>query len=280
MFVGVAPKATVEPFLKWAGGKRLLLDRVLPHVPHPEPGGRYYEPFLGGGAVFFGLGLSGPAQLSDLNRELIETFCVVRDGVDDLIQALQQLEHSSARYYHVRSTRPRSAVKCAARFIYLNKTCFNGLYRVNLNGEFNVPFGRHGSNLEICNTTQLRQASLRLRTTRLKCIDFEIAVKEAKAGDVVYFDPPYTVAHSQNGFVEYNARVFRWSDQRRLARRAAALVKNGVAVAVSNGLHPSILDLYPQRLFDRVSIERWSTMAGSGAKRFRGTELLLVGRPK
>lgn len=267
-----------EPFLKWAGGKRNLRDRLLPLLPELSTGGTYFEPFLGGAAVFFALRPQS-ALLSDINGELIEVYEAVRDSVERVVEVLSALPYSSDDYYQIRSWNPVDAVSRAARFIYLNKTCFNGLYRVNQRGEFNVPFGRHGPNVEICNRTQLLLASAALATAQIAALDFERALSGAKAGDLVYCDPPYTTAHTNNGFVEYNARVFSWSDQRRLAHVVADLVGRGVSVVVSNGDHPSIVECFSraQRL-ELTRIDRWSTIAGKSAKRFRTSELVFVGR--
>jgi DNA adenine methylase len=266
-----------EPFLKWAGGKRLLLAQLLQHIPSPAHGSRYFEPFLGGGAVFFSVGPER-ASLSDINSELIETYEVVRDSVEALIEALSSIAYSKEMYYKVRTSRPRSAIGRAARFIYLNKTCFNGLFRVNMKGEFNVPFGQHGPNLEICNRSQLRAASAMLARSVLISEDFEAAVSQARSGDVVYFDPPYIVSHNNNGFVEYNAKVFSWADQRRLARISCDLVDRGVVVVVSNADHQAIHELYCRSgHLEARHLHRWSTIAGKANKRIKTTELVLVG---
>lgn len=265
-----------EPFLKWAGGKRNLISYLAPYLRSENLESRYFEPFLGGGAAFFFL-QPHLGFLSDANEELIETYIAVRDEVDLVIQHLSGMPHSKEDYYRIRESRPSSAAARAARFVYLNKTCFNGLYRVNLKGEFNVPFGRHGSNLEVCNQRQLRAASNALASASLTAGDFERVLTETNPGDVVYFDPPYTTAHTNNGFIEYNAKVFSWDDQHRLASVADSLVDNNVTVVISNADHPSIVDCYtrsgkltPERL------ERWSTIASKAPKRVRTTELVFV----
>jgi DNA adenine methylase len=266
----------VEPFLKWAGGKRLLLPALLEHIERPQDDGTYFEPFLGGGAVFFGLEPKN-ARLSDASSELINAFIAVRDSVEDTISHLQTMRHSKEDYYRIRGSRPRLPCTRAARFIYLNKTCFNGLYRVNLKGQFNVPFGRHPKTLVICNTEQLRNASRALPRTHIEVKDFYAAMKGAGKGDVVYCDPPYTVAHSTNGFIEYNAQVFSWADQERLAIAAGECAARGAKVYISNADHPSIRELYQPLGFRIEPIRRWTTMAGSSANRFKSTELLLIG---
>lgn len=267
-----------EPFLKWAGGKRNLLPQILRLLPTLNSGATYYEPFLGGGAVFFALQPS-QAVLSDINAELIETFVSVRDEVDSVIDVLAELPYSSEDYYRIRDDRFSTSAERAARFIYLNKTCFNGLYRVNRRGEFNVPFGRHGPNIEICNREQLILAAKALQRSVVGHADFEESIANAVAGDLVYFDPPYITGHTNNGFVEYNAKVFSWQDQHRLAYRAKELIARGVNVAISNANHPLILELYlREEFFKSHEVKRQSTIAGSAAKRFATIEVLLVGR--
>ena len=272
-----ATSGSPAPFIKWAGGKRRLLPQILKLLPPLDESRRYFEPFLGGAAVFFGLG-PRHSVLSDVNHELVEVFTAVRDDVDSVIDHLSGWKNEEELYYRVRGSRPRSAASRAARFIYLNKTCFNGLFRVNLKGDFNVPFGRHGPNLVICDELQLRAASETLKRATLAVADFGQSARRMRTGDLAYFDPPYTTAHSNNGFIEYNARVFSWEDQRRLARVCKALVARGVRVAVSNADHPAIRCLYPRDVFNIRRLDRWSTMAGGPSKRFPTTELLIVSR--
>jgi DNA adenine methylase len=266
----------VDPFLKWAGGKRLLADDIVAHFPPLEPTAKYFEPFLGGGAVFF---TTAPmsSRLSDTNPHLVEAFQAVRDDVERVISYLKGIPISKPAYYKVRRSRRRNPYSRAARFIYLNKLCFNGLYRENLRGEFNVPYGSHPKNHVVCDEGQLRAASTALQTAELDVCDFEQSVALAKRGDLVYFDPPYITGHTNNGFVEYNANVFAWADQARLARSAGELVSRGVNVVISNAVHPSITRLYNRHAqLTRFEIERWSTMAGASEKRFHTKEVVFV----
>ena len=272
-------ESVVEPFLRWAGGKRLLLPQILGHFPELDEETTYFEPFLGGGAVFFAM-RPPQAVLSDTTAELIEAYRGVRECLTEVINHLEGMEFSSENYYAIRASRPETLAERTARFIFLNKTCFNGLYRVNLRGEFNVPVGDQKPNQLTCDVAQLAAASYALRDARISSSDFEDTLSQCKSGDVVYCDPPYTIAHSNNGFIEYNAQVFSWDDQRRLARVAAALRDRGVHVFVSNADHESIRDLYVSEFdFEAIMIDRWSTMAGSAVKRFASQELLLRGRP-
>jgi DNA adenine methylase len=247
----------IAPLIKWAGGKRRLLADIRQVCP--EDFGRYFEPFFGSGALFFSL-LPGNAQLSDVNSELIEMYTEVRDNVKGVIDALRRLHNSEEEYYRVRSALPRTPATKAARFIYLCTLSFNGIYRQNLKGEFNVPYG-YKTHLKHCDTEHLREVSGYLQDREIIREDFEKAVHAAQAGDFVYFDPPYTVAHGNNGFVKYNAKIFSWDDQKRLARTALRLKRLGCYVVVSNADHQSIRDLYTD--FEVNIIERFSVMSAS-----------------
>jgi len=254
------------PLLKWAGGKRNLLSNILPLVPARF--NRYYEPFLGGGALFFGL-QPPEAFLSDKNTDLIHAYAQVRDRPDLVIRALRRLKNSERDYYNVRSSRPRSDAARAARFIYLITLAFNGIYRVNLNGEFNVPYG-YKKDLNPCDDARIRRASDLFAKATIRDQDFEEALAEADKGDLVYLDPPYTVAHGNNGFVKYNAKIFSWDDQLRLARVANDLATKGCTVIVSNADHSSIRRLY--KGFATRMLERNSIIAASSEFRSRVTE--------
>jgi DNA adenine methylase len=218
-----------RPFLKWPGGKRWLwgaLQSLLP--PHFN---RYFEPFLGGGAIFFAL-RPKRAILSDINPELINAYMQIRDNVDCIIKALGRLRNDRGTYQRVRAADPQDNVKKAVRFIYLSKTAFNGMYRVNREGRFNVPFA--GQHRKVLDPDALRVASAHLQGHQLMVRDFADGLMMAKAGDFVYCDPPYTVLHNNNGFLRYNERLFSWADQKRLADLAIAAVCLGARVMVSN----------------------------------------------
>jgi len=245
------------PLIKWAGGKRRLLAEIRQFVPGDF--GKYYEPFLGGGALFFSL-LPPDARLSDSNQDLIEMYVAVRDDVESLIRALRRLRNCEEDYYRVRRAVPRTPAGKAARMIYLCTLSFNGIYRQNLKGEFNVPYG-YKTHLKHYDIDRLREASSQLQRREILYGDFESAVEDAQRGDLVYFDPPYTVAHGNNGFVKYNAKIFSWDDQKRLARTALRLKRLGCHVIVSNADHPSIRELYPG--FEVHEIQRFSVMSAS-----------------
>jgi DNA adenine methylase len=263
--------ARVEPFLKWPGGKRLLSTALTRLAPREF--GRYFEPFLGSGALFFAI-RPERAVLADSNAELIECFEQVRDNCEGVIRELGNLRNSAPDYYRVRADTPANPTARAARFIYLVKLAFNGIYRVNRSsGRFNVPYGNH-TQREVFHEEGLRAASHILRRSRMVSCDFSDAVRRASAGDLVYLDPPYTLAHTDNGFIRYNQRLFSWADQVRLAECAAQLADRGVHVIVSNAPHRSILRLYPG--FRRVRLTRRSQIAANPAFRRSVTELVLT----
>lgn len=201
------------PFLKWAGGKRWLASSNL--LPVPDQYDRYIEPFLGGGAVFFRLAPKR-ALLSDINAELINLYQAVRDHPEQLEARLKahQSHHCEQYFYAVRKTVPRAHIDQAARTLYLNRTCWNGLYRVNLRGEFNVPIGTKTS--VIMQGESFEKLSQALHGVEIVCRDFEESIATAEKGDFVFVDPPYTVKHNLNGFLKYNEQIFGWADQVRL----------------------------------------------------------------
>jgi len=236
-----------RPFLKWAGGKSQLLEQYRKLLPRRFE--RYHEPFVGGAAVFFSLRASIPtpfeAVLSDFNEELINCYAVVRDAVDPLIEALRKHSYDQEHYYAVRELDPADLTRVdrAARTIFLNRAGFNGLYRVNSGGRFNVPFGRY-ANPKICDADNLRACSAALRDVDLVTRDFGISLEGAEPGDFVYLDPPYTPLSSTANFTAYNAGGFGWKEQERLAGLFRDLAARRVKVMLSNSDVPEIRGLY------------------------------------
>jgi len=259
------------PFLKWAGGKRWLIAKYKERFPRVT--GRYYEPFLGGASVFFSL-TPRLATLSDANMELIETYKTIRDEPLSVLEELKVYggRHSSTEYYAVRRSSPQSAARKAARFLYLNRTCWNGLYRVNRAGEFNVPIGTKSS-VVLPGEDFLDIAHI-LETVSLRCCDFARSIGRARNGDFVYCDPPYTVKHNSNGFVKYNESIFTWEDQERLARSLISASRRGAKFAVSNADHVSIHELYEG--FNVQVIDRASVISGIVKGRGRYSEVLIT----
>src|SRR5258706_9254381 len=190
----------LRPFVKWEGGKRWLA-RQAKHLQPPKWNGRYYEPFLGGGALFFAL-KPARATISDTNEELIAAYTAIRDDAEGVIRLLSSYSYGEKFFYKLRDRNPQRGRTRAARFLYLNRTCWNGLYRVTRAGKFDTPFGRY-DNPTICDRQRIRGASKALKRTSLIVGDFEVCARRARRGDFVYFDPPYITGHKNNGFLKY-----------------------------------------------------------------------------
>jgi len=247
-----------RPILKWAGGKSSLLDLILPLLPAKI--NTYYEPFVGGAAVFFKLASEKRferAVLSDRNPELINVYQAVQEDVGNLIDKLAYHEdcHDEEYYYEVRKDDPSLPVERAARFIYLNKTCFNGLHRVNRTGKFNVPFG-HRKNPTICDHENLIAASLALQGVKLEVGDFESLCREAEPGDSVYLDPPYIPLTATSNFTAYCQHPFTMKDQERLASVFASLAACGVCAVLSNSSAEEARKLYAAFRVQTVPVRR------------------------
>lgn len=261
------------PFLKWAGGKRWLASDLIKKIGQPK--GRYIEPFLGGGAVFFAL-QPRKALLGDLNTELIETYKVIQSdwyGVQEKLEHHQK-SHSKDYYYFTRSIIPNNPLDRAARFIYLNRTCWNGLYRVNLSGVFNVPIGT--KNTVLLDTDDFQTISHLLQPAIIVSGDFEALINQAVKGDTIFADPPYTVRHKFNGFIKYNESLFSWQDQLRLRDACLKAIERGVKVFITNADHESIRKIY-QDNFELNAIERYSSISGKSSARGKFSELIITG---
>jgi DNA adenine methylase len=263
-----AMKIKGTPLLKWPGGKRGLLKRILPLLPRTF--NHYYEPFAGGAALFFALQPNG-AVLADNNHHLINCYIQVRDRPNQVINYLSKLKNTEQDYYKIRDEVTTEDIAKAARLIYLATLSFNGIHRLNLKGEFNVPYG-HKTHLKPCDPTKIHEVSKALSNVDLLCQDFEASVASAESGDMIYFDPPYTVAHGNNGFLKYNSKIFSWNDQIRLAALARDLVRRGCKVVVSKADHSSIRSLYEG--FNLEAIERSSVIATSADFRSQVTECI------
>lgn len=244
----------VRPFLKWAGGKTQLLPEIL--ASFPRTFGRYHEPFLGGGAVFFAL-QPEQAVLSDINDELVETYSALRDYPDAVIQELQQHQADETHFYRVRAldVSVMSPIEAAARTIFLNRTCFNGLYRVNSKGIFNVPYGRY-ANPTICNVDNLLAASRALRKANVRYDSVFNMGRRVARGDLVYFDPPYDPVSATASFTAYAREGFGRAEQIRLAKLFTRLANRGVNVVLSNSDTPFIRDLYRDFKIKSVTARR------------------------
>ena len=259
----------VKPFLRWAGGKQWL-SRHLAHLV-PAGSGTYYEPFVGGGALYF-TARPSKAVLSDANPRLVETYEALRDDPQGVIAVLAGWSNDTQTYYEVRSGAYADRLHRGAQFIFLNRTCWNGLYRVNRQGQFNVPFGNHGR--AVFDPDHFMEVSGALRGAVLRHGDFEQTLATATGGDFVYLDPPYASLHARNGFRQYNQRLFGWRDQERLASVAVELVRRGCSVVVSNAHNEEILGLY-QGFLHRV-VSRHSVLAAKPRSRRTTTELVIL----
>ncbi len=257
-------KAEAKPFLKWAGGKSQLLAQLAPLFPRQFNG--YHEPFVGSAAVFFCLynlkqrgevkGSMKRASLTDSNEDLINCYRAVRDGVGGVIEWLveHKRSHSPKYYYAVRSQNPRNMgdVERAARLIYLNKTCYNGLYRVNRKGQFNVPMGRY-TNPSIFVPDELRAASRALQEVEIEVADFRNVLKRARRGDFVYFDPPYYPLSKTAHFAEFTSDPFGDFDHKSLALLFTALDEKGCTLMLTNSWTDFTCDLY--KCFSRLEVK-------------------------
>jgi DNA adenine methylase len=270
----LAPPITLSPrpFLKWAGGKSQLIQQYLPYFPTSYH--TYYEPFLGGGAIFFHL-LPQQAVLTDINPALVNVYECVRDRVEAMIELLKNHEqsHSLDHYYQTRSQQPTSKLEQAARLIYLNKTCFNGLYRENAKGEFNVPMGKY-KKPAVCQADLLRSVSQALSRVNLSIQSFDTVLHHATDQDFVYFDPPYHPISITSSFTSYSRYAFGVAEQERLRDTFAQLAKRGVKVMLSNSDCPFIQDLYQDFMIHQILASR--TINSNAQKRGKIAEVLVT----
>lgn len=266
--------ASPRPFLRWAGSKRRLLPQLVAALPKRFR--VYHEPFLGGGSLFF---LLRPplARLGDSCLELIRTYEAVSENPAAVLRHLSSFPVDRDSYYSIRANLSSGRFKRAAQFIYLNKVGWNGLYRVNSKGGFNVPYGAPKTDNVIDRENLLRCASaLAGGGIELTHADFTDALAGVRAGDLVFLDPPYVTRHNDNGFIDYNERLFSWTDQERLATEAKRLSRIGATVIVTNAFHDEVLELFPD--FERAEVTRSSTIASSTRARGQVAEAILVSK--
>jgi DNA adenine methylase len=267
---------TLRPLLRWAGGKRWLLPVVIDLIGDTEIQ-NYHEPFAGGAAIFFGLSLDGKAYLSDLNTALVDTYRQVCDDPDEVWRFLRKYSNTEDNYYTARECRPRLPASQAARFLFLNHTSFNGIYRVNLAGKYNVPYGYRDS-YNPPQLDDLRAASGRLESATLTGGDFAGALGNVGPGDLVFLDPPYTVTHNHNGFVKYNDKLFLFADQRRLSTTIDEIRGLGAYYILTNAAHQSIAELF-EKGDRRIETSRKNAVGGLAADRGWATEYLFTNLP-
>ena len=272
----VVENKTVIPFLRWTGSKRWFTKSHIEDFL-PAEFGDYHEPFLGAGAVFFHLMNKVPSGkqffLSDSNEDLTNAYLQLRDNPNKVIHSLKSFKNTKEDYYNIRSLSLDCAQERAARFIYLNRTSFNGIYRVNSNGLYNVPYGNRAK-VDFVTERLLLDVSDRLQGVHLQAQGFECCIQDVKAGDLVFLDPPYTVAHENNGFIEYNQHLFAWEDQERLRRLIENLMDLGSYFILTNASHTSIAELY-KNIGTMKKLTRNSQVGGRNKTRRMYNELVI-----
>lgn len=271
-----APKSRAIPYLKWAGGKRSMLQHLLLRAPSSY--GTYHEPFVGGGALFFALQPTR-AVISDVNRRLVRSYVAVRDDVDGVVALLRTYPYEKQFFLKMRRVPidDRSDVEVAAWLVYLNRSCFNGLYRVNRDNVFNVPFGRY-ANPTICDESNLRACSDALKAMTIAHDPFEKVLERAVTGDFVYFDPPYLPISVTSSFTGYSSNGFGLTDHERLRDVARALAVRGVHVIISNSAAPAVKDLYAEG-FEVTEVLASRAINADGDGRGKIPELIIRPRP-
>ena len=266
----------LRPFLKWPGGKQWFFKKYREYLPTSIC--RLYEPFLGGGAAFFSLSMKS-ATLSDVNADLINLYKVMRSSPESLAQCMQEHQklHSKEYYYQIRSTSFGDPIQAAGRFLYLNRTCYNGMYRVNRNGQFNVPIGtKTDCTYDIDLFSEY--ATLLAETSLIAC-DFAPAIESAEKNDLIFADPPYTVSCNQNSFIKYNESLFTWEDQKRLFTALIAARDRGAYIVLTNANFPPLKEMYEGEGFFVKTLERYSVMSADVRHRGRRQELLITSMP-
>lgn len=270
-----------KPFVKWAGGKRQLIAIIDKHMP--EEFGTYFEPFLGGGAVMFhllGKNQETRCKVSDLNSDLVLAYVTIRDRLDELVISLENHaknyhKNPDSYYYGIRESEPKNQIDKVSRLLFLNRTCFNGLYRVNSKGKFNVPLGRY-SNPNIVNEQNLASVSraLQSRKIQISCRDFTAVLSDAKKGDFVYFDPPYQPVSNTANFTNYTNRDFTYEDLAKLVDVSEKLTNKGCKVLHSNSNSREVKALFSKD-WQIIEVAANRSINSDSAKRTGQKELLI-----
>ncbi|MDD3557487.1 MAG: Dam family site-specific DNA-(adenine-N6)-methyltransferase [Melioribacteraceae bacterium] len=267
----------VKPAIRWAGGKRWLIDRIDRSLLNISIN-NYHEVFLGGAAIFFHLKMqeriNGKSFLSDINEELINFYQVLRDNYDGLVSYLKHYKNDKSFYYKLRSQSFQNKTERAAQFLYLNRTSFNGIYRVNRQGIYNVPYGFKDYSM-LFDYNNLKNVSKLLVGAQIFSADFGSTLNNVEEGDLVFLDPPYTVAHGHNGFIKYNQNLFSWRDQERLANYIERINEKKAFFILSNAAHRSITTLFKD-VGHRKVVDRYSVVGGKKAKRERIKEYIFT----
>lgn len=267
---------TLSPFLKWPGGKRWFVHNHKDLLPNSY--NRYIEPFLGGGAIFFHLQPEN-ALLGDINPDLVAAYQAVKTNWRFIKRSLQYHHrmHCATYYYQIRDKIPSDMFQQASRMIYLNRTCFNGIYRVNTSGQFNVPIGSKSEVIQ--ETDDFEAVAETLSKSEIRLTDFETLINEAQENDLVFADPPYTVRHNLNGFIKYNENLFSWADQERLAHALVRAKERGATIVSTNANHHSVRQLYEGHGFDLKTVSRFSSISATPENRKQFEELVILSNP-
>lgn len=262
----------IKPFLRWAGGKTWFTGQLQELIA-----GRdftdYYEPFLGGGSIFFSLNFeNSEIHLSDANSDLISTYIAVRDNPTRIVEFIDGYQNTEQFYYSLREKTPEDFYERAAKFIFLNQTSYNGIYRVNKRGQYNVPYGRRNIHID---PNTIFDASEALNSAHIVSCDFAKALEDVPEGALVFIDPPYTVSHNNNGFVEYNQKIFSIEDQRRVAESIEKLKRKDAYYVLTNAAHDEIRNIF-KYAGEPIAVERSCTVGGRNATRGTTQELVFT----
>ncbi len=269
---------TIEPFVRWAGGKTWLIPHLLAivenlHIEH------YHEPFLGGGAIYFSMEHTKRSYLSDANTQLINAYIQVRDNPEKLIEVFTQFHNTEDDYYRIRAEiTGENTIENAAKFLYLNQTSYNGLYRVNRDGQYNVPYGFRTN--WFYDPERIKAASLRLQNARISTGDFEVNKYRIRENDLVFLDPPYTVSHNNNGFIAYNQKLFSLEDQQRLKRFIEYIKTKGAFYILTNAAHETIREIFLTHGDRIIELQRNSLIGGRNAARAAISEYIFTNIPE
>lgn len=267
--------APITSFIRWAGGKSWLVPYVSQLTENLQYN-KYFEPFMGGASIFFSLELPGEGCLSDINPELVNAFCAVRDNPQKIIEYLKEYKSDEENYYLIRASEPTGKYQKAARFLYLNANSFNGIYRVNKSGKYNVPYGKKAVTV---NYKRLIEVGQKLKGLEIVCQDFADIKSKIEPKDLVFFDPPYTVSKEDTGFVGYNSTWFSLDDQRRLASLIDHINNIGAYYIMTNAAHETILEIFKGK-GRMVTLERNSLIGGKKSYRGKVQEYIFTNIPE
>jgi DNA adenine methylase len=261
-----------KPFLRWAGGKRWLKKEIdeLVNINNYES---YHEPFVGGGAILFHLKPAN-AFISDANKELIDTYLAIKENPNNVIEYLKKFNKNKESYYIIRSQNFENSFQKAAKFIYLNQMSFNGIYRVNANGGYNVPYGnREKYDFDYDNILLVSEF---LQNTTIQHCDFQDSLNNVRENDLVFLDPPYTIAHNLNGFVQYNQKIFSLEDQYRLTNAIDQIKQIGANYILTNAAHAKVKEIFDKENDTILEVSRASVVGGRNSTRGQYSEYLFT----